>query len=102
MPQRRARAGRPGRAPRAASPGRARAAPLPPPAPPASPSIDHVEEAHPAEVRELGLVRVEHEPAGVVELDLEHAALALAEHHGVGVLPVVARAGGLVAEEVAV
>src|SRR6478735_798102 len=66
------------------------------------PSIRHVEEAHPAEFRELGLVRVEHERPGVRELDLEHAALALALHHRVGVLPVLARAGRLIAEELAV
>ena len=39
---------------------------------------------------------------GVRELDLDHAALPLALHDGVGVLPVVAGAGRLVAEEPAV
>jgi hypothetical protein len=47
-------------------------------------------------------VRVEHEAAGVGEVDLDDPALALAQHHGVGVLEPVARAGGVVAEEVAV
>ena len=68
----------------------------------APPSVDHVEEAHPAELGELRLVRVEHEQAGVRELDLDHAALALALHHRVRVLPVLARAVRLVAEEVGV
>ncbi len=39
---------------------------------------------------------------GVREADLEHAALTLALHHGVRVLPVLARARRLVAEEVGV
>jgi hypothetical protein len=49
-----------------------------------------------------GLVRVEHELAGVRELDLDDPALALAEHHGVRVFEPVTRAGRVVAEEVAV
>ena len=64
-------------------------------------SID-VEEAHPAELGELRLVRVEHEVPGVGELDLDHSTLPLALHDGVGVLPVLAGAGRLIAEEVAV
>ena len=48
--------------------------------------IAHLEEALPAELGELGLVRVEHELAGVREAPLEDPALALAEHHRVGEL----------------
>src|SRR5688500_989973 len=69
---------------------------------PDSTSVGDLEEAHPTELRELALVRVEHEDAGVVELDLHDPALALAEHHRVRVLEVVGRAGRVVAEELAV
>ena len=62
----------------------------------------HLEVAHPAELGELRLVGVEHERARVGEADLEDTALALALHDGVGVLPVVAGARRLVAEEVGV
>src|SRR6266511_4234802 len=41
------------------------------------PLIDHLEKAHPAELSELGLVRVEHEATGVREVDLDDPALAL-------------------------
>src|SRR5262245_48886392 len=67
-----------------------------------SPSVDDLEEPHPAELGELGLVGVEHEPAGVGEVDLDDPALALAEHDGVRVLEVVAGARRVVAEEIAV
>ena len=54
---------------------------------PAAPGggIDHLEMAHPAELGELRLVRVEHVDAGLVvgEGELEDAALALALHDGV-------------------
>src|SRR5512134_286345 len=64
--------------------------------------VGDLEEAHPAELRELGLVRVEHEVAGVGEVDLDDPALALAEHDRVRVLELVARAGRVIAEEVPV
>jgi len=41
------------------------------------------------ELRELRLMRVEHERARLREFDLQHAALALALHDGVRVLPVI-------------
>src|SRR5215470_12020209 len=44
---------------------------------PDSISVTHGEVAHPAELRELALVRVEHERPGVVELELDDPALAL-------------------------
>src|SRR4029453_12376582 len=69
---------------------------------PSPPSLDHVEEAHPAEVGELRLMRVEHEPAGVGEVDLQHPALPLALDDRVGVLPVIAGPGRLVPEELSV
>src|SRR4029079_8513213 len=96
-PRRPARGSEP--APTGARKGRLAAVPAAGPSPP---SVDHVEEAHPAEVGELRLVRVEHEPAGVREVDLQHAPLSLALDDGVGVLPVVARPGRLVTEELAV
>src|SRR6185312_320893 len=40
-------------------------------------AILHLEEAHPAELRELGLVGVEHVLAGIGEPELEDPALAL-------------------------
>src|SRR5262245_55720617 len=69
---------------------------------PDSTSLAHLEEAHPAELGELALVRVEHEQAGVVELELDDPALALAEHGRVRVLEVVGGAGRVVTEELAV
>src|SRR5919109_774119 len=68
----------------------------------ASRSVLHLEEPHPAELRELGLVRVEHEDPGVREVDLDDPALSLRLDDGVGVLELVARPGRVVAEEVAV
>ena len=44
------------------------------------------EQAHPPELGELALVRVEHEIARIAERRLENRALALAQHHRVGVL----------------
>ena len=62
-----------------------------------------LEEAHPAELGELGLVRVEHELARVREAQLEDPALALALHHRVGELGrLERRAGREVVEEVGV
>src|SRR5262245_45853679 len=69
---------------------------------PDSTLVRDLEEAHPAELGELALVRVEHEDAGVVEFDLEDPALALGLHDRVRVLEVVGRAGRVVAEELAV
>src|SRR5215475_14160669 len=69
---------------------------------PDSTSVAHLEEAHPAELGELALMRVEHEQPRVVELELEDPALALAEHDRVRVLEVVGRAGRVVAEELPV
>src|SRR4249920_1141461 len=66
------------------------------------PSVVDLKEPHPAELGELGLVCVEHVQAGSRELDLEHTSLPLALHDRVRVLPVLARAGRLVAEEVRV
>src|SRR5690606_32424398 len=45
--------------------------------------LAHVQDAHPAELRELALVRVEHERPRMMVRELEHRALALAEHDGV-------------------
>src|SRR5690606_37634445 len=45
--------------------------------------LAYVQDAHPAELRELALVRVEHELPRVVVRELEHRALPLAEHDGV-------------------
>src|SRR5918993_1921010 len=42
------------------------------------------EQAHPAQLRKLTLVRVEHIVAGVPERRLDNRALPLAEHHRVG------------------
>src|SRR5919109_3359129 len=67
----------------------------------AGPSND-LEEAHPAELGELGLVGVEHEHAGVREVDLDDAPLSLSERDGVRELEPVAGAGRVVAEEIAV
>src|SRR3990167_7796528 len=67
-----------------------------------SASVDDIEESHPAELRELGLVCMEHELSRVVELDLENATLALAEHHRVGVLELLGRARAVEAEELTV
>src|SRR5215207_11498410 len=47
-------------------------------------SSDNLEEAHPAEIGELGLVGVEHEHAAVREAHLEDAALALDHANRVG------------------
>src|SRR5919109_1000396 len=68
----------------------------------ASRSILHLEEPHPAELGELGLVRVEHEDPGIREVDLDDPALSLRLDDGVGVLELVARPGRVVTEEVAV
>ena len=63
----------------------------------------YVEEAHPAELRELAHVGVEHVLAGVREAQLEDAALALALDHRVGeVARLELRAGRVVVEEVGV
>src|SRR5262245_16805310 len=51
-----------------------------------TPRSFRLEHPHPAEFRELALMRVEHERAGVAEPRFENGALALAEHHGVGAL----------------
>ncbi len=64
--------------------------------------VDDLEEAHPAELGELRLVRVEHEHPGVREVDLDDPALSLAEHDRVRVLEVIAGAGRVIAEEIAV
>ena len=67
------------------------------------PSVGDLEEAHPAELRELGLVRVEHVLARVGKANLEDPALALALHDRVGELGrLERRAGRVVVEEVAV
>src|SRR5687768_844502 len=53
------------------------------------------EEPHPAELRELALVRVEHEVARVAERRFENRPFTLAQHHGIGVIrdaPACARA----------
>src|SRR5678815_2591767 len=42
------------------------------------------EQPHPAEFRELGLVRVEHEVAGIPERGFENRAFALTQHQRVG------------------
>src|SRR5919106_369353 len=42
------------------------------------------EQAHPPEFRELALMGVEHELAGIAEARLENRALPLTQHHGVG------------------
>src|SRR5262245_31677289 len=63
-------------------------------------AVHDVEEAHPAELGELRLVRVEHVQAGRGELDLEDAALPLTLHDRVRVLPALPRSRRLVAEEV--
>jgi hypothetical protein len=65
-------------------------------------SIDNLEETHPAELCELGLVGMEHEPARVVEIDLDDPALTLAEHHGVGVLERFGRARWVLTKELTV
>src|SRR4051812_16878961 len=65
--------------------------------------IVHLEEALPAELRELGLVGVEHEAAGPRKAELGDSALALALHDGVRVLRrLERRARREVAEEVPV
>src|SRR5690606_12198163 len=46
-------------------------------------TLAHIQDAHPAQLRELALVRVEHERPRVIVRELEHRALALAEHDGV-------------------
>src|SRR5687768_10154283 len=56
------------------------------------------EQPHPAELRGLALVRVEHEVARVAERRFEHRPFALAQHHGIGVIrdaPSGARAEGI-------
>src|SRR5262245_35064374 len=50
-----------------------------------TPPLLRTEQSHPSELRELGLVGVEHEVAGISERRLEDRALALAEHQRVGV-----------------
>src|SRR5688572_33482939 len=44
------------------------------------------EESHPPELRELALVRVEHEIARIAERRFENRPFTLAQHHGVGVV----------------
>src|SRR5688572_24867921 len=48
-----------------------------------TPRSRRLEHAHPAELRELALVRVEHELPGIPEPRLENRAFPLAQHHGV-------------------
>src|SRR5688500_14410213 len=57
--------------------------------------FDRPEQAHPPQLGELALVRVEHELARVAERRLEDRALPLAEHQGVGFLRRRQRRAGL-------